>query len=99
MEVRVPSFHLYNEGEVEVIQAFHNAIAGMHASAQRLDSAAARIAGARPAEAVDRRDGNPGVDIAAEVVEARIATHGYKANAAVLSVAQEMSGMLLDRKA
>lgn len=40
--------------------------------------------------------GAPNVDLAAQAVDMRIAAHGYKANAAVLTVAYEMSGLLLD---
>lgn len=38
------------------------------------------------------------VDLAQELVEARRAAHTYKANLAVLSVALEMNGTLVDRK-
>ena len=43
--------------------------------------------------------GAPDVNLAGEAVELRMAAQGYKANAAVLSVAYEMAGMLLDKRA
>jgi len=40
----------------------------------------------------------PGANLAEELVETHRAAHAYKANLAVLSVAREMNGALLDRE-
>lgn len=41
----------------------------------------------------------PEVGLANAIVEMKIAAHGYKSSLAVLSVAEEMSRVILDRKA
>lgn len=77
-----------------VVQVLNTAAAGMFAAADRLNASARRTVawGAEQNQAEDK------IDLAHEAVEQVSAKTDFKANAAVIRTADEMTGALLDMK-
>jgi flagellar hook protein FlgE len=74
------------------VQVFNTAAAGMFAAADRLSASAQRTA----AWGVEQSQAESKVDLAHEAVEQISAKTDFKANAAVIKTADEMTGALLD---
>ena len=76
------------------MQVLNTAAAGMFAAADRLGASARRTA----AWGLEQSQADQKVDLANEAVEQVSAKTDFKANAAVIRIADEMTGALLDMK-
>ncbi len=76
------------------MQVLNTAAAGMFAAADRLNASAQRTV----AWGVEQTQAEQKIDLAHEAVEQVSAKTDFKANAAVIRTADEMTGALLDMK-
>lgn len=76
------------------MQVLNTAAAGMFAAADRLSASAQRTA----AWGLEQNQAEQKVDLAHEAVEQVSARTDFKANAAVIKIADAMTGALLDMK-
>lgn len=75
-----------------VVQVLNTAAAGMFAAADRFNASAQRTV----AWGAEQTQGEQKIDLAHEAVEQVSAKTDFKANAAVIRTADEMTGALLD---